>query len=114
MFYKKKQSSKKAINMQTVKINAFRMNYLFKKVIRHLFRNQRDGSSFVKFLQPTGSLLSMKKLRSLASKMTVLRMYKKQKLYRRMLRTLLIFFRYLHPRPLVEQIAFELQQTKKH
>lgn len=92
----------------------FRVNYVLKKTLRMLFKRANPGVAAVKLLQPTGNLLSMKKFRLMASKITTLKMYKKQKLYRRFIRVLLIFFRYWHPQPLLEQIAFEMEKTKKH
>jgi hypothetical protein len=113
LFYAKKQQQQKTINTQQIKLNAIRLNFIFKKVLSHVF-NESNGSCVVKILQPTTALLSIKKFRSVASKSTVIRMYKKQKLYRRILRILVLFFRYWHPQPIIEQIAFELEKTKKH
>jgi len=104
-----KPKAKKWSYLQTTKIN-----YLFKKTLRLLFKKTNPGLAEVKFLQPTGKLLSMKRVRVMASKINDLRRFRSQKLYRRFIRVLSIFFRYWHPQPLLEQIAFEMEKTKKH
>jgi len=71
-----------------------KVNYLFKKTLHLLFKKTIPNVAAVKFLQPTGNFLSMKKIRAMASKINDLKMYRRQKLYRRFIRVLSLFFRY--------------------
>lgn len=95
-------------------LTTYRMNFLFKKIIRHVLRLDNDGKSIVKFLQPVRMLLSTKKLRKFVAKNTAIARYRRQKMYKRLLPFISILVRYWHPQPLLEQIAFEMQKTKKH
>ena len=114
-FFEKQRAKALFSNTKKANISTLKLNVVFKKVIKSLFKlKSKSGNFLVKFLQPVNNILSMRKLRYMASKTSVLRRYKKQKIYRRMLWPILLFFRYWNPQVIVEQIAFELEQTKKH
>lgn len=99
-----------------IKYNSFRINYIFKKIIKFVLNNQpqKTGKLIVRFLQPVGLLLNTAKIRRNIAKDYYLKRYKRNKLYRKFIPILAALSRYWDPQPLLQQIAYEMQKTKKH
>lgn len=90
------------------------MNFLFRQVLRRIVGFKEYGTSVVRFLQPIRILLSNRRMKRLASRIYQLRRYKRLKTYKRFITYITIFVRYWNLQPLIDQIAFELEKTKKH
>jgi len=95
-------------------LGTYRLNFIFKKVLRKILKIDDKGSVIVRFLQPDRLLLSTKRLRKIARRHYVISRYRRQRMYKRVLPFIAIMFRYWNAQPLIEQIAFEMEKTKKH
>jgi len=93
-----------------ITFNTFRLNYFFKKFIW----TKLAKMSIIKFKQPARFLVSMKKVRSIASKKRSLFRYKRQVMYKRIIPLLALLTHYFQLQPLADQIAYELERTRKH
>jgi len=90
------------------------MNNLFKRVLIGLNLMKDHGNNQVRFLQAVGPAINLRKIaKTLLEKDTLFR-YGGYKRYRNFTYILSMFFRYRNPQPFVEQIAFEMEKTKKH
>jgi len=78
------------------RLSTYRMNFLFKKVLNKNFKMQdtSTGTIIVRFLQPYGLLLGLKKLREVAFETRSLARYRRQITYKRLIPYLSILVRY--------------------
>ena len=107
---KRKERLRNMLKRKTI-FNTFKLNYFLKKI---LFYEIKQSNIIVKFTQPLRLLLSSQKLKRIAKSKRDLIRYKRQKMYKRILTTLTLLFKYWHPQPLADQIAYELEKTSKH
>jgi len=78
------------------RLSTYRMNFLFKRILNKNFKTQDmdTGTVIVRFLQPYGLLVGLKKLREIASETRSLARYKRQISYKRLIPYLAILVRY--------------------
>jgi len=105
---------RKKTNKVKFRLCSFRLNFLFKNILQNILHMKKTGTIFVRFLQPVRLLISLKKLRKITRNNWVISRYRKQRLYKRLLPYIALLFRYWGFQPLLEQIAFEMEKTKKH
>lgn len=96
------------------RLRKYRLNFLFKNVLCKILKIKNVGTATVRFLQPIRFFISFKKLRKIVRKNWTISRFRKQRVYKRILPYLALLFRYWNSQPLIEQIAFEMEKTKKH
>ncbi|HXT83311.1 MAG TPA: hypothetical protein VN704_03100, partial [Verrucomicrobiae bacterium] len=76
------------------RLSTYKMNFLFKKILRNILKVKDSGSLVVRFLQPYGLLLSLQKLRKISKGIRTLTRYRRQISFKRLLPYMSILVRY--------------------